>query len=54
MPTLREYAEQLNLAIAYLADKNAKLPNGITTWMARLLNRKRSKRNSAAVFYDYA
>ncbi len=51
--TLRKYAEQLGLAVDYLTHPGAEFPNRVTTWMARILNRKKRKRATAA-FYDYA
>ena len=53
--TLRDYAEQLNLAIVYLSHPKAEYPiNRFTGWMARLLNRERRSRNQQTAFYDYA
>ena len=51
--TLREYATQLNLAITYLTRGDAELPNRLSSWMARLLNRQRKRRQTAPAFYDY-
>lgn len=51
--TVREYAVQLNDAIVYLCHPNAEYPTKVSSWMARLLNRKRQRRSSAAPFFDY-
>lgn len=51
--SVREYVEQLNLWIAYKIEPAAALLDRMESWMARLVNRERSKTKIPAPFFDY-
>ncbi|MEM7099347.1 MAG: hypothetical protein AAF541_13880 [Pseudomonadota bacterium] len=51
--TVKEYAEQLNLWIAYKRQPKPEILNRMEAWMARLVNRDKSKRKVPHPFFDY-
>ena len=51
--TLKAYATQLNLMIAYQKHPSTQISDRFESWMARLVNRERNKRRRPAAFFDY-